>query len=267
MVCWNHYAHYEYAFTQENIVIASTIDGITRYRPPIGPKNTGLFREVLALALESDDHEPFGLIDSETKAWMEREFPKLQPIPDRNHFEYIYRVRDLAELQGKEYLMMRRQLNKFRRNCSYRIEPLTFSICDEIKNFLLKWCEWKGCDTDPVLANEKDAIFFAVEHFTELGLSGLIIRVDEVIGAMALFERMNPTTALVHFEKGHPDCEGIYKAINAETATLLAGEYEFINRESDLGVPGLREAKLRYHPDHMVEVYNLRRSDIEAFLG
>ena len=37
MVCWNHYAHYKYAYVEKNIIIASTIDDITRFRPPIGP--------------------------------------------------------------------------------------------------------------------------------------------------------------------------------------------------------------------------------------
>jgi hypothetical protein len=65
---------------------------------------------------------------------------------------------------------------------------------------------------------------------------------------------MNPETAVVHFEKGLPDCAGIYRAVNQETAALLRDRYPFLNRESDLGVPGLREAKERYHPHHMVEV-------------
>jgi hypothetical protein len=70
---------------------------------------------------------------------------------------------------------------------------------------------------------------------------------------------MTSDTALVHFEKGLPDCEGIYKAINNETATRLAKNFTYINRESDLGVAGLREAKMRYHPHHMVEIFSMKR--------
>ncbi len=125
--------------------------------------------------------------------------------------------------------------------------------------FLVKWCEWKGCENDLVLAHEKEAVFYAIEHFAELPLRGLLIRVMSQVAAISLFERLNSDTALVHFEKGLPDCEGIYKAINAETAAFLAGEVEYINRESDLGVCGLREAKQRYHPHHMVEVWSLKR--------
>jgi hypothetical protein len=266
MVCWNHYAHYEYACVKGSIVLASTIAGQTRFRPPIGPRNPDIFQDVLALAIDTGDDEPVCLIDAETREWILHEFPALHPVPDRDHFEYVYRTGDLAELQGRDYLMMRRQINKFRRNYSYRVEQTTPAIYDELEEFLIRWCEWKGCDMDPVLANEKDAIFFAVEHFGELGLSGVVIRVDEVIGAMAFYERMNKKMALVHFEKGLPDCEGIYKAINAETAALLAHSYQYVNRESDLGVPGLREAKMRYHPDHMVEVYSLRRENLLAMI-
>lgn len=79
---------------------------------------------------------------------------------------------------------------------------------------------------------------------------------------MTVFEMMNPDTALVHFEKGLPDCEGIYKAINREAARRLRDTCTFINRESDMGVAGLREAKTRYHPDHMVEVCAIAVEDL-----
>ena len=59
------------------------------------------------------------------------------------------------------------------------------------------------------------------------------------------------------------DCKGIYRAVNAETAKILARDYTYINRESDMGVEGIREAKMRYHPHHMVEVHLLKRDDLE----
>jgi len=259
MVCWNHYAHYQYAFVGKNIILASTIDGITRFRPPIGPREPALLRSLVRLASEVSDAEPIVLIDPDTARWMRHTCTGLNLVPDRNHFEYVYRASDLADLPGKQYLTIRHHLNKFRKNCLYSVEPITPENREEVKRFLIQWCEWKGCEGDPVLAHEKDATFFAVDHFGELGLSGLIIRVHNTIGGMSLFERLNNDTALVHFEKGMPDCEGIYKEINAETATILKKDFTYINRESDLGVAGLREAKMRYHPDHMVEVYSLKR--------
>jgi hypothetical protein len=258
MVCWNHYAHYTYAYLEGNVIIASTIGSVTRFRPPVGPRNSGLLRSLIRLASDVSDNEPIVLIDPDTARWMQKTCPGINLVPDRNHFEYVYRASDLAELPGKNYLTIRRQISKFRRNCTNVVEPISRENWEEVKRFLIEWCEWKGCEGDQVLAHEKDAVFFAIDHFNELPLSGLAIRVFSKIGAISLYEKLNADTALVHFEKGLPDCEGIYKAINNEAATRLARKYTYINRESDLGVAGLREAKMRYHPDHMVEVFSLK---------
>jgi hypothetical protein len=259
MVCWNHYAHYQYAYVQKNLIIASTIDDVTRFRPPIGPRDPALLRSLIRLASDISDNEPIVLIDPDTASWMREICPGINLVSDRNHFEYVYRSADLAELPGKNYLTIRRQISKFRRNCTSSVEPITRENWEEVKRFLIEWCEWKGCENDKVLAHEKDAVFFAIDHFDELAIKGMIIRVFSKIGAMSLFEHLNADTALVHFEKGLPECEGIYKVINAETAAFLTKKYHYLNRESDLGIAGLREAKMRYHPHHMIEVYSLKR--------
>lgn len=260
MVCWNHYAHYRFAEVNGSVILSSTIDGRTRFRLPIGPRDPELLRALVRLAFEMGDSQPVVLIDHESAAWVGSLCPALHIAPDRDHFEYVYRAQDLATLPGKHYLTIRRHLNRFRKNCRYAVEPVTEENRSEVKEFLIKWCEWKGCEGEPVLSHEKDAIFFAIDHFPDLGLSGLFIRVDRKIGALSLFEPLNADTALVHFEKGLPDCEGIYKAINAETAQVLARDFTYINRESDLGITGLREAKQRYHPHHMVEVWSVIRT-------
>jgi len=201
-------------------------------------------------------------VDDPAKSWINGIYPDLPFFPRRNYFEYIYRTKDLADLPGKKFLTIRHHLNKFQRNCEPEIEPITGKNLNDVRDFLVRWCEWKNCDSEPILTHERDAVFFAISHFVELGLMGLAIRVRGSIGAIALFEPINETTAVVHFEKGLPDCEGIYKSINQETARLLVDRFPFINRESDMGVSGLREAKMRYHPDHMIEVYYTKKEDL-----
>ena len=260
MVCWNHFMHYRYAYVNGNVILACTAAGVTRLHPPIGPRDPELIWEVIRLALDKgDDNKPLTLIDSETAKWMKKINPDLMLVSDLNHFEYVYRALDLAELPGKKYLKIRSQINKFRKNYRHTVEPITPENRKEIMEFLVKWCESKKCEENFILAHEIEAVSYAIEHLTELPLRGLLIRVDSQVGAISLFEHLNANTALIHFEKGLPEYKGIYKVINAETAALLASEVEYINRESDLGVSGLRKAKLRYHPHHMVEVYSLKR--------
>ena len=117
MVCWNHYAAYSYAYIEKNVVIASTIGNVTRFRSPIGPRNLALLRSLIRLASDVSDNEPIVLINPGTAVWMREVCPGINLVPNRNHFEYVYRSLDLAELPGKNYLTIRRQVNKFRRNC------------------------------------------------------------------------------------------------------------------------------------------------------
>ncbi|MDD1676920.1 MAG: phosphatidylglycerol lysyltransferase domain-containing protein [Methanomicrobiales archaeon] len=262
MVCWNHYAHYEYAYSGGCIILKSTIDGKSTFRPPIGPENPEILRAAIACAIDDGNEEPLAILGKVARERVLAQFPDLPLIPMWEFYDYVYRSTDLAALPGKQYLSIRRQLHRFRKSCNYTVEGITAQILPEIKEFLEKWCEWKECDSVPVLANEKEAIFFGTDHFLALGLSGLIIRVDGVVAAMEIFQELNPTTTVVHFEKGLPDCEGIYKAINNETAKILQNSYAFINREADMGVEGLRQAKMRYHPHHMVEVYHVHRDDL-----
>ncbi len=259
MVCWNHYAKYSYANIGDNVVLASTIDGITRYRPPMGPQNPSLVKDLVRLAADAGDTEQIILIDPATAGWMQSIYRRIDMVPDRNQAEYVYRAEDLATLPGRGYLYIRREINKYRRTfVSSTAEPISSANCAEIKKYLDQWYATKNHDGG--LADyEKEAVIYSLDHMKELGLSGLAIRVDDRIGAMSIFEGMNRDTALIHFEKGLPEYEGIYKVINQEAAALLSKDYEFINRESDLGIPGLREAKMRYHPHHMVEVYSASR--------
>lgn len=263
MVCWNPYAHYRFATAGGCILLSSTISGKTRFRLPIGPQDADILAQVMSLAAQSEDEHPLVVLDPESKAWIEELYPQLPLRAERKFFEYVYLSSDLAQLPGKKYLTIRHQLNKFQKTCQPQIEPIGPQNAEEIKEFLDLWCDWKDCDSDLLLTFEKEAIAYALSHFQDLGLSGIAIRANGKIGAISLFEGLNQDTALVHFEKGLPDCKGIYRAVNSETARLLEPKFTYINRESDMGVEGIREAKMRYHPHHMVEVHLVARDELE----
>lgn len=266
MLCWNDYAHYRYAFRDGCIVLSSTIEGRIRFRPPIGPHSPELLAEVFALAAKSNDEHPLVILDPYSREWIAGLYPDLAFEADRRYFDYVYLAQDLAELPGKRYLTIRHQLNKFQKTCQPVVESIGEHNMDEVRDFLDLWCDWKDCDSDPVLSSEKEAMRLALDFYPELGLSGIAIRAEGKIGAISLFEGLNQDTALVHFEKGLPDCKGIYRAINAEAARILARDHTYINRESDMGVQGIREAKTRYHPHHMEQVHLLKRDDLERLI-
>ncbi|MCK5459234.1 MAG: DUF2156 domain-containing protein, partial [Thermoplasmatales archaeon] len=246
----------------ENIVIMTKLNNKIRLRPPSGKQNRELLKQVLSLAMQEGSDDPFGVVNAKMKEWIEKEFPKLKFLEHRDYFDYVYLASDLANLPGSGYSKIRNRLNKFKKNHAYSTEAISEENMDEVNEFLKRWCLWKDCDSDVVLANEKKAIFYSMAHFFDLGLSGLLIRISGNIEALAVYEKMSPDTAVVHYEKGSPYFDGIYKAINMETAKILQKDFMFINREEDMGIPGLRQAKLSYRPHHMVEVFHLEKNDI-----
>jgi len=259
---WKDYAKYCYTFLEDNLIIASRIEDKVQIRPPSGKKNKDVFDQVLKLAREQESEYPLGVIDSPTKDWMNSNYPRIELLPKREYFDYVYLASDLAELVGSDYSKIRNRLNKFKKNNDYSVEEICKDNMDEIREFLKRWCLWRDCDKDPLLENEKKAILYSMSNFFELGLSGVIMGVNDDIEAIAVYERMDSDTAVVHYEKGSPDYDGIYKAINQETAKILQKNFKYVNRESDMGIPGLRKAKMSYRPHHMVEVYAISKNNI-----
>ncbi len=266
MVCWNHYADYRYIETGGAIVLSSTIENVTRFRMPIGPRDPELLEDVIDLALREGGEIPLFILDPANEEWLRELYPDLPLHESRDYFDYIHRTEDLAELAGKPYATIRRQVHRFEREYEYTVEKITKENINEVWEFLVVWCEWRDCDSEPILAYEKDAILFAVNNFFAIGLEGWIIRIGGTIGAISIVGPVNESMAVVHFEKALPETyRDIYKIIMTETAAGLRDRYRYVNRECDMGVPGLRESKTRYHPAYMVEVHYVTRKDLEAY--
>ena len=265
LISWMEYGDYHYAVIDDNIVIMSQINGEIRFRPPLGEPRLDILKQVLSLAKrEGSEHYPFGVIDTKAKEWISKYFPKLELLEHRDFFDYVYLSSDLAELPGAKYSKIRNRLNKFKRSYEYDIEEISKENMREVKEFLKRWCLWKDCDSDIVLENEKKAILYSIEYFFDLELSGLIIRINGNIEALSVYEKMNQNTAVVHYEKGSPDYDGIYKAINMEAAKILQKDFTFINREEDMGIPGLRQAKMSYRPIQMVEIFHIDKKSLTS---
>lgn len=253
MISWGEYVEYRFAKINENIIILSKDRNGIVIHPPSGKRNIELFKQVMQLAVKEDS--VFGFIKKTEKDLLSSQFPNLVIEEDRDFFDYVYRTSDLAELPGTKYGKIRNRLNKFTKNFSYTTEEILKNNMEEVNEFLKRWCLWKDCSSDELLENERKAIIFSMKHFFDFNLKGLALRIDGTIQAIAVYEQMNTDTFVVHFEKGSPDYDGIYKAINMETAQRVRHIVPFIDREEDLGIPGLRQAKMSYQPDHFIELY------------
>ena len=262
LVSWMHYGKYKYTIKQKNLIILSQIDKQIRLRPATGEFNKNIMDEVIDLAKKQESDYPFGVIDKKTKEILNKNYPKMKFTSHRDYYDYVYLASDLVNLSGSKYSKIRNRLNKFKKNTKYKTEKIDENNIDQVKKFLKRWCIWKDCESDKILKAEKKAIFFSMNNFFELNLSGILITVKDKIEAISVFEKLNKNTALIHYEKGSPDYDGIYKTINNEAAKIIQKKFKYINRESDMGIQGLRKAKKSYRPHHMIKVYHVSKDGL-----
>jgi uncharacterized protein len=180
--------------------------------------------------------------------------------PTREQFDYVYRSTDLIQLAGRKYHSKRNHLNKFARSYAFTYEPLRQDHVDPCLKLAENWCQWRRCEDDLNLAGEWDAIREALNHLPQLAYQGGVILMNHQVEAFALGELLNEATAVVHIEKANPEIPGMYALINQQFCEHCWSRVPFVNREQDLGEPGLRKAKLSYYPDHLLEKFRIRLS-------
>jgi hypothetical protein len=179
--------------------------------------------------------------------------------PTRDHFDYVYLSEDLGTLSGRRYSNKRNHINQFLRRYRYTYEPLTPELAPDCLALAEVWCEHRVCEDDISLMHELCGIRDALENLDALEIEGGVLFVGGKVQAFSMGELLNEDTAVVHIEKANPEFRGIYPVITKLfSAQRWMDAVTYINREQDVGEPGLRRAKESYHPDHMVEKFEIR---------
>lgn len=176
---------------------------------------------------------------------------------DRNNSDYIYLASDMRNLKGKKYDGKRNHINKFKRLYSHEYMPLEYKYIEDCIRVEEEWCNARSCSKENGLLQEKEAILEALRNYEQLGYQGGIVKVNDRVEAFTLGESLNSNTAVIHIEKANANIEGLYTYINHKFCGDRWGDAEYINREQDLGVEGIRKAKLSYHPVKIVEKYSV----------
>lgn len=179
-------------------------------------------------------------------------------VNDRNMANYLYKSADLANLAGRHYEKKRNLIAQEKKLYHWTLHPLTVECHPYCPKILEDIGSKQPSELTKELENELKALDVILTHFTELHQKGYLIRIDNVPAAFSIYEELNPNTAVVHFEKAERKYKGLYQLINQETAKgILHDGYEFINREEDLGVAGLRQAKTSYFPVELISSHRL----------
>jgi len=181
----------------------------------------------------------------------------------KEYADYVYLKEDLSELKGNRYSQKRNLIHQFERDYTAKDRVETGRIKSDVSleciDFLEKWCLERNCDShdNDALACEKEAVINTLRNIDLLDVRGLYLRVDGLMSAFGIASYLTDEMGVLHFEKAFANIKGLYQYFDNLCAKSLFNGFTYINKESDMSMPGLAKVKKSYHPAMMIKSYRL----------
>ena len=264
---WQHLYKTGYYIGDGFAVIVAEYEGNTFSILPLAKKED--MPRVIQFVVDYFEKEQkkiyFRGITQEVVDFLKENYPgKFNYIEERDLFDYVYDGESMRELKGRKNVKKRNHINYFKKEYEGRYEyrlldEKDFDACLEL---VQEWTSNKEENdaVDEEMEEELIGIKKLFENYSilkdKLKIAGIFI--DGKLEAFTMGEYINPNMALIHIEKANPVIRGLYPFINQQFLVNEFSDVEFVNREEDLGIEGLRKAKLSYHPVRFVEKYTVR---------
>lgn len=228
-------------------------------------KNPDYLKSALEILLQREDELTFCLCTQTQKFVLNQVFQKnfsqykIEWNSNRDDSDYVYLQKDLTDLRGNILQKKKNHISRFSKFYGNQYELKLFPEND-IRNDILKvaeeWFIERNGNLEESLIIEKDCIKTALENESILKLTGAVLYVNQKPIAMTLASPISENVLDIHFEKalGEYAKNGAYAVINNLFAKKN-DKYLFINREEDMGIEGLRKAKLSYRPEIILDKF------------
>lgn len=249
------------AILEEGLVFFSQFNRKTVYLFPLGQNKKALVKALMEDAAQRGIPLRLTGLLSEDCRTLEDLFPgQFRFHNARGDYDYIYNVEDLANLKGKTYQSKRNFANRFQKNHpDAKVVPIGEENRAAVEQMLEAWfASRREKDPQGDYHMEKAALNKALSNMEQLKMEGIALMEGGRVLAMTMGSRLSEDTVDVHFEKALDTEEGAYARINQAFAGYLMEKYppiRYLNREDDMGLEGLRKAKLSYHPTKLIEKY------------
>lgn len=156
---------------------------------------------------------------------------------DRNSFDYIYSNSSLADYEGHDFRKQRNNLSNYLKNFIPVYSSDIVSNIEKCKEFTLK----HYAETDVVEPTLK-----ILDCIDKLNLKGGIVWNGSDMQAYCIYEEITGDMAISHVELTDNSHRGVHAYMINEMSKNM--NVEFINKEDDMGIAGLRRFKENYNP-------------------
>ncbi|WXR61124.1 phosphatidylglycerol lysyltransferase domain-containing protein [Peptostreptococcaceae bacterium AGR-M142] len=261
MFMWQHTYNTRYYKTKDFIVIIGNYENDEFSVLPLAKKENmdKAFNFIQKYFIDNDMKLNIRAANEEFVEFLNLNYPnKYQIIEERDYFDYVYKGEKLKSLKGRKLHRKRNHIKKFIANYEGRYEyrSLKKADLDDCLKLLDKWKNSK--EEDESLNDEIIAIKKVFDNIDRLDIKIAGVFIDGKLEAFTFGEYLNDDMALIHVEKANPSINGLYPFINQMFIKEEFNEVEYVNREEDLGIEGLRRAKLSYYPDRLVKKYTIK---------
>lgn len=183
-------------------------------------------------------------------------FPGYCACSARGSYDYIYPVEKLISFSGKKLQKKRNHLNAFYLEYGQRYvyESFTIENVIECKTFLENW---KAGVEDDYLQAERKGAMRTLDLFGEISYKGGCIRIDGEIKAFAIGSKLSNRMCQENIEKADSEIRGLYQAMMKEFLMHEFNDFVYVNREDDMDYENIRQAKMAYNPEYMIEKFRL----------
>lgn len=190
---------------------------------------------------------------------------KFEAESNRDYAEYIYKASDLIDLSGKPYKAKRNHISKFNTlyGGNYTFLPYDDSDMNDVYNLMRSWIKSHDDGSKQKGENTLNQEFEMLRCWTngreEFGLFGDVLRVDGELAGVSIGEISPSGVGIVMFEKANIKFGGVYAMLTNLFAKAHFEDIEFVNRQEDMGLAGLRKAKLSWNPEIILDKYIIKR--------
>lgn len=254
LYCWQDQYNTLWRIIEDRLFIYNSISDTLLM--PLGPALDVESFISISSQLRAQKHSGrIGLVPPEFVQEHQEIASAFQLIRDNDNADYIYSTRKLVELSGRRLIKKRNLINQFTQDhpdfhCR-ELNPEEWMLCSRLSE------EWSRKQLRVPLKQspEYKALSRAFSNCRALDLHGFGLFLQENLEAFTIWSRQNRSMATIHFEKFNPSIKGVSQMINRETAREVSSWALWINREQDLGIPGLRRAKRSYDPERLLWGY------------
>ena len=259
---WRTPYHIRWAVEGDVLYMVNEWEGKLSARQPFGPEEKwreGVEKFLAYFRAQGQTLSFMGLEKDFAQFLASYESASFAVTDDRDNADYVYLAEKLITLAGRKLHSKKNHLNAFHKlypQAEYL--PITRELIPACRKELESWYQLRAAelDADPFIGYERAAIHEIFDNYEDFALKGGVIRIDGRVVAFTFGEQLNRDTAVIHVEKADPNVRGAYPAINQGFVSHAWSDRTYINREEDMGLPGLRKAKESYKPVKMIEKFN-----------